>query len=213
LLDIGILYQGLESRQVGFPQIFGVDGFGVEAVSVPFGSAVHGVVFGAGHGFGIVAVIRPLNAFNDSDPKACGQVRVFAVGFLATSPAWIPENIDVGRPECQVLVLAPFVFHLFVVGGFRSGLVADGREGSENGVFIKGGGHTDGLRKNSGVSAACDTMQGFVPPTKRWYAQSGDWLRIILHEGYFFFQAETIQKVLSTNLVRQGRIGIGWLGH
>ena len=62
--------------------------------------------------FGII----PLQAANERHAQRAGQERIFAVGFLAATPARIAENVDVGRPKSQPVVnVAVAVVRLAVV--------------------------------------------------------------------------------------------------
>jgi len=149
-----------------------------------------------------VAVFRSLQAFDHSYSQASGQVGVFTVGFLSTTPAWIPEYVDIGCPERQVLVLATTTFHLLAVSGFGPGFITDGGKGSEDSVLVKGGCHADSLGKDGGIAATSHSVQGFVPPAELGYSKPGYWSRLVLHEGYFFFQGETTKEVLGTLFVR-----------
>ena len=47
-LDVALLYQHFESRQIGLPEVSWRQVFEVEAVSVPFRSAVYGKMLGTG---------------------------------------------------------------------------------------------------------------------------------------------------------------------
>ena len=45
--------------------------------------------------------IVSLQPLNKGHPHPGSQKCVFAVGFLTAAPAWIAEQIDIGRPEVQ----------------------------------------------------------------------------------------------------------------
>ena len=48
LLDVGLLHQSLEGRQIGLVQVARVDAGGVERVAVPLGPRMDGEMLGAG---------------------------------------------------------------------------------------------------------------------------------------------------------------------
>ena len=126
------------------------------------GAAVDGVVLGGGDGLEVGGVVA-LEAFDEGDAEAGGEEGVFAVGLLAAAPAWIAEDVDVGRPDGEAVVDGVDVVAdgLVVLGAGFGGddggdLVDEGR--------VPGGGHADGLREHGGVAGAGDAVEAFVPP-------------------------------------------------
>src|SRR5712691_12228911 len=63
-----------------------------------FGAAVNGKVFRCGDSLQVIRVVA-WQSGNESHADAAGEVGIFAISFLATSPARITKNIDVGRPK------------------------------------------------------------------------------------------------------------------
>ena len=71
------------------------------------GTAVHGIMLGARQQLVIsVAGGVALKAAHDAQAHAPVHIWILAVGLLSAPPAGITENIDVGGPERQALVLA-----------------------------------------------------------------------------------------------------------
>src|SRR5437667_12883761 len=48
--------------------------------------------------------IASLQAFDEFDSEPCGQIRIFAIGFLAAAPTRIAKDVNVRAPEGQALV-------------------------------------------------------------------------------------------------------------
>jgi hypothetical protein len=111
-----------ELRQICIPKIVSV-GNGVELVSQTLGTAVYGIVLGAGGGFERFAV-GSLKPFNESHAHPRCEIRVFAVCLMSASPARITENIYVGRPECKPFVYIMIAL-LLVRAVFGASFVAD----------------------------------------------------------------------------------------
>ena len=102
--SVGFDDGGAEGRSVSLVEIVRGDG-SVEVMALRLGAAVHGIVFGGGDGLEILGVDRP-GAPLRTHAEAAGEEGIFAVGFLAASPARIAKDIDVGRPEGESLVEA-----------------------------------------------------------------------------------------------------------
>ena len=102
LAHICLLHQSLECRQVGLPQVT-VRRLHVHRVAQGFGTAVYGVVLGAGVGLEITVVVA-LHAEYRLHAEHGVHVRVFAAGLLSASPAWVTEYVDVRAPEGQLRV-------------------------------------------------------------------------------------------------------------
>src|SRR5207245_9673227 len=72
----------------------------VEAMPQNFGAAVDGNMFGCRNCFQIIRVVA-LQAAYEGHSDAAGQVRIFDVGFLAATTAWLANNIYVRRPTSE----------------------------------------------------------------------------------------------------------------
>src|SRR6185436_7828792 len=96
-----------KSGQISFAQIAFVSGR-VETVTLRFRTTMHCVMFRRGYYFEVARVITLQSAY-ELNAKSCGEIRIFAVGFLAASPTWIAKDVDVRTPESQSLVTAVLV--------------------------------------------------------------------------------------------------------
>src|SRR4051812_13686571 len=63
-----------------------------------FGSAMYGIMLGRGDRLEVLGVVA-LKSGHEGKAETRGEIRIFAVSFLAASPARIAEDIDVGRPD------------------------------------------------------------------------------------------------------------------
>ena len=68
--------------------------------ALTFGTAMHGEVLEAG---GSMSALQPFHA---GHTHHCGEVGVLAVGLHAAAPAWVAEDVDVGREECYAGIVA-----------------------------------------------------------------------------------------------------------
>src|ERR1041385_7404930 len=66
----------------------------VKAMAFRFRTGMNGVVFRSCNHFQILRIVT-LQSFNECDTEATRQVRVFAIGLLASSPARVTKDIDV----------------------------------------------------------------------------------------------------------------------
>ena len=64
-LHTSLLHQVLESGQIGFPQVTWINVFSVEAMTVPLGTRVDGIMLGTGMRLVILTVFRALQTSND----------------------------------------------------------------------------------------------------------------------------------------------------
>src|SRR6185312_4865924 len=108
-------------------------------------SGMHRKMFRSRDGAGVFGIVT-LQAGDKGDTELRGQEGVFAIGLLATAPARIAEDVDIGRPEIEpgVKTLAPLP------------VVADaclGRDRNRHFMhqgWIKAGSQAYRLRKNGG---------------------------------------------------------------
>src|SRR5882762_4347336 len=75
----------------------------VYRVARRFGAAVDGEMFRGGN-HAIVLRVIALHSCNERHAHAPGQKRIFAVGFLAASPARIAKDVDIRGPEVETLI-------------------------------------------------------------------------------------------------------------
>ena len=162
LAHVGLLHQGLEGGQVGLPEVALGQLLDVELVAVPLRAAVHGEVLGTGQqlqvaiavGQGSAVELHALQTAHHGDAHAAGQPRVFAVGLLSASPAWVTEDVDVGRPKGKSLVAAYLAAPLGLIV-FGACLVAgSGKAAIDQGIVPRGGqGGGDGEHGGEAVTA------------------------------------------------------------
>ena len=86
-----------KAGQVSLPQVLLGDD-GVKVVAVTFGARVYGKMLGAGGGLQVIGIVA-LHTLNKADAEAARQERILAVSFVATAPAGIAEDVDVGGPR------------------------------------------------------------------------------------------------------------------
>ena len=110
LLHVAVFDDILEGGQVGGAQV-ALRHHAVELVADAFGAAVHGQVLEAGGGRECVAGSPKLGVPMLQPVDACqahrgGKEGVLAVGLHAASPAWVAEDVDVGREEGKARIVA-----------------------------------------------------------------------------------------------------------
>ena len=148
--------------------------------------------------FGIVS----LQAFHYGNAHPFCQVRIFSIGFHATSPTGITEDIDIRGPEGQAFVAVVF-FILLILMVFGTGFVAYHRECLIQCVVIKSSRHRDCLWENGRFSGTCDTVQGFVPPIVLGNSETFDCRSRIHHLSDLLFRSQTLQEVVYTFVDRE----------
>ena len=126
-----------------------------------FGAAVYSEMLCAGggaHRFPL-ALYTPYKGFSVFG----GKEGVFAVGFVASAPARVTENIDVGRPEGKSLVNIPVavggkgvIFCSCFNGGYFCRFFCKGS--------IKHSRKSDCLREHCGCACTGYSVKSLVPP-------------------------------------------------
>ena len=191
-----------ERREIGILEVIGA-GVDVLAVPVVFGSAVHGKVFRRRDDLVIFGVVA-LEARDVGDAQPPGQIRVFAVSFLATAPARVAEDVDVGRPDRQPAV----EFAAAVRQAALDELGAEfGRHRVAHGLEqfrVPGRRHTDGLRKDRGDACTRHAVQPLIPPIIFGYAKPGDGGGGMAELCRLFLQRHARNDVCGTLLCRRG---------
>ena len=208
--DLGILHQRLEGWHVGLPKVAHGHVGQVGRVARVFRSAVHGVVLGAGPKLTILRRLRSLQATHHLRTHHAGQEGVLAVGFLATSPARVAEDVHVWRPHAQAAhlhVLALQVVHAVVVlrTEFRRGHV----EHLIEQVRIERGSHGDGLGEHRHVAHVGSAVQRLAPPEKLLDAQTRNGRALVEHQLSLFFQRQARAEVHGALLGAQVRVLVG----
>ena len=194
--DISLLYQCLEGRQIGFPQVAFGQLLNVEGVAVPFWTAVYGEVLGTGQKLFVFVLTSfsgqtlSLQAVDYSQSHAFCQIGVFAVGLLSASPARITEDVDVRRPERQTLIaLDSTVLLGFLV--FGTCLVADCRENLIDQLVVPRCRHHGGNGEYGGEAVSPYAVQGFAPPLELGDAQPWYGWRRVHHQLRLLFEGQT----------------------
>ena len=197
-----------EGGEVGAPEVVVVDDC-VEGVPLGLGTRVHGEVFGRGHDFQVVRIVA-LHAAHELHSQAAGEVGILAVGLHSAPPARIAEDVDVGRPKGQSLVLAaePVAHELVVLG---AGFVRDDRGDFQHQIGIPRGGQADGLREDGGDPGPRHTVQGLAPPVVGGDVETLDRLRRVDHLRHLLFEGHPGHQVLNALIHRQVGVEVGWL--
>jgi len=176
-------------------------------MAVPFGTAVHCVMFCAGMGLVIAGARVALESPDHRHTHTAREVGILTVGLHAAAPPGIPENVDVGRPEGQTPVPAEILVPLgIVVLGTR--FVRNHGKGLVHLPVFKGGGQSDGLWKNRGLPGTRHPMQRLIPPLIPGNAQPFNGRRIIHHQRDLLFHSEPTQQVGCPLLKGQSRIEV-----
>ena len=194
-------HQFAESRQISIPQVIHGNA-GIIGMAVMLRAAMNGIVLGTGHSLQVVRIVT-FQAANDCRSHFGRQIRVFPVGFLATSPAGITKNIDVGCPVSQSAInISGLAFpQVFVEKGtaFRRGHVSHLLKGFR----IECGSHTDRLGENSYFFfCTSHSMQGFIPPVISRDTQAGNSRGGMFHQLDFLFQSQPGNNILHTYIQR-----------
>src|SRR5215212_8295944 len=136
---------GTESRPVGLSHVaFACNR--VESMALRLWTRMNCVVLGSGNNFQILRIIT-LESLDECHPKTAGEVGVFSVSLLPTSPAWVAKDIDVWRPKRKTIKPVVVTMSLcFVVLGPR--LVRDHLGDAIDQWRIKCGSECNRLREN-----------------------------------------------------------------
>ena len=149
--------------------------------------------------------IVSLQAFHYGNPHPFCQVRIFSIGFHATAPAGITEDIDIRRPKGQAFVAVIFFIFLILMV-FGASFIAHHRKCFVQCVVVESRRHRDSLWENSRFSGTCDTVQGFVPPIVFGYTEAFDCRSRIHHLADLLFGSQTFQEVVYAFVDREIRI-------
>ncbi len=170
---IGVAFTdaGLEGGQIGAPEVDGAD-MDVELMAFGLGAAVNGKVLGRGDGAEPLRIVA-LEAADEGDAEAAGEVGILAVGFLAPPPAGVTEDVDIGRPEVEAGVNAVQT-RAEGLGVLGPRFDADGGGDVMVEIRVPGSGEGDGLGEDGGHAVACDAVEGFVPPVVGGDAEAFD---------------------------------------
>ncbi len=202
LCHMAVLHQRFKSRKVRFPEIAQRQRIDVHAVSAPLRPAVNSKMLGAGQQLFILLVPRSLQSAHDCQAHARSQIRVFAVSFLAASPARVAENVDVRCPKRDALV----DFRMSLVSGY---VVLGPRLGAHHvetlmhQCVVPRGSQRHRNGKDGGLTVTAHTVQCLAPPVEFRNAKSRDGLRLVLQQTHLFLQHEASAQILGTHLCRK----------
>ena len=171
-----------------------------------FWTAVDGIVLGRRDRFQVARVVA-LQAGNECYADAAGEVGIFAIGFLAASPARVAKDIDIGRPKGEAVV-ASGVSMLDCIIVFGACFGGDHIGDAMDQIGIPGGGETDGLGENGCISGARDAVQTLVPPVVGGDAQARNRWRDVLHLRNLFFKSHARDQIVYTFLGGQAGVQI-----
>ena len=157
-----------------------------------------------GHGAQVVQ-IAALNAGNKSHAHLAGEKRVLAVGLLASAPAGIAEDVNVGRPERQAVEDAMVAFALGLVV-FGAGFGGDDLAHVVNDGGVPRGCHADGLWKDGGVTRAGHAVQGLIPGLVIRNAEAGYGRGPVFKLGGFFVERHAAHQVVGA--LCRGEFGV-----
>jgi len=201
--------RGAKGGSIGVVEIVERDGY-VEAMAECFGPTVNGIVFRSGNGLEVMRVLA-LKSGDKSDAESSGEEGIFAVGFLAASPARITKDVDVRGPEGETVVAASVVVENGVVI-FGTGFGGDDVGNAVDEVAVPGSGETDGLGKDGGDAGAGDAVEALVPPVVGGDVEARDGGGHVLHLGDLFFKGETRDEVVDTLIDGERRVEVGRSG-
>ena len=212
LAHLRILHQRLEGRHVGLPEVAHRHIGEVDGVASVFRSAVYGIVFGTRPELAILRRLRSLQSAHHLCAHHGGQIGVFAIGLLATSPARVAEDVHVRCPYAQaveLLVFALQVVHAVVI--LRTKLGAGHVEHPIHHVRVPRCRHCDGFGKHRYVSHVGGAVKGFAPPEEFLDAQSGNGGTLVEHQLRFLFERQSLTEVDGSLMCREVWILIGQL--
>src|SRR5215471_15403215 len=161
----------------------------IHAMTGRLWAAMHGKMFGCRDHAVIIRIIT-LESAHKGDAHLAGQKWIFAISFLAATPAGIAKDIDIRRPEVQTLhnVAMSGPYRLIMLG---AGLSADHYRHVVNKRSIESCRQPDGLRKYRSGSSSSHAVQSLAPPVVGKHMQPGDGARLVDELRGFFLQRHT----------------------
>src|SRR5579863_2708647 len=173
-----------------------------------FRPAVHGVMLRCSDHSKIFRIFS-LHSGNESNSHPSCKKWIFAVGFLAASPARIAENINVRRPEVEALhdVATPGA-HGLVMLGARFCADYDCHVVDQSGIESCGESNRFGEYGRSPGSG--HSMESLIPPVIRGYLQPRYGARLVYKLRRFFLERHSRDKVIDAFTQRQRRIEVRW---
>ena len=89
-----------------------------------FRTTVHSIVLGAGPQLTVLGILRTLQTSHHLITHHTGEIGVFTIGFLSSTPSWVTEDVYIWRPFTQtveLLILSRTTQHTFVILGTELG--------------------------------------------------------------------------------------------
>ena len=197
--DLCLFHKALKRRKISFVQILFADAC-VEAVACLLGSAVRSKMLCAG---GCQqSIFFALYTVDVLYAKLCRKIRVFAVGLLSPSPAWVTEDVDVGRPDGDALEFVN-VARLFIPLVFGTGFNACYLACTAQKRPVKSRCKPDSLREKSGDARTGKPVQALVPPVVCRHAKTLYRLGIVFQLARHFLNGHFVNKCFGSFLCRQ----------
>ena len=170
-------------------------------------SAVHGEVLGRGDGLVVVRIVA-LHSRHKRNSHAAAQERILAIGLLASSPARIAKDVDVGSPEVQALE------DVGVAGALGLDVLDPAFDADRGRHGVNAGGiecrrEADGLRK-LGRAVDRDTVERFAPPVIGGNAQAWDRPGLVDELRGLFLQRHPMYQIGCTLLRGEREILVRW---
>src|SRR5262249_59389091 len=107
--------------------------------------------------------VATLKTFYELNTHSRGQIRIFAIGLLTSSPSRISEDVDIGTPECQSFVSSVIALtNRVVILCARFG--GDHIRNAMHQISIPGSSESAGLREAGRDTSARDPVEAFIPP-------------------------------------------------
>ena len=207
-MHLGLGHQFAESGQISVPKVVGRRP-GIKFMTFGLRPAVHGKMLGTGHGLEIMRVVA-LQSADNGRPHLSRQIGVLAIGFLPPAPSRVAEDVDIGRPVSQPVILrnALAVAESFVEKRtpLGSGNVAHALQR----LRIESGSHADGLGKHRHLFLRTGhSVQRLVPPVVGRNAQPGHGDGGMLHHAHLFRKREPRNEVAHPLFQRQVGVAEG----
>ena len=178
---MSLTHQALKSIEVGFRKVAQRNVLCVEGMTLVLRSTVYGIVLCTSMEFVVLAILGALQTANDSQSHHSRKVRVFAVGFLPTSPTRVAEDIDVRCPNGKPLILTR-ASRLFVKRVLGTPLVRGCSKYLLHQFRIEGGSHAYRLWENGSNTGAGIAVKRLTPPVITANTQFRDSGRIVDHQ-------------------------------
>ena len=214
LLHISLLHQSLESRHISFPQVTFRKQFEIETMTVILRTAMHRKVLGTCQQLAILSLTAIFNTLialctlqtsYHSQAHLGGEIRILTIGFLATPPSRVTEDIDVRCPKRQALILsdAPVLSGNVVLG---TRLITGSRECTFHQRIIPSSSQSHRDRIDCRRTISSDAVQSLVPPVEGRNAQTLNGWRRMLHQLCLLLQRKASQQVFGPRLRREIRV-------